>query len=92
MREIRCADGNRWNIVLVAESGGAAPDVPHIRGGRRENVAEDDAAVVLLRCSTCEGEERHVTVRSPHHDWMQMSSEELCRLITAAQASGTASA
>ncbi len=84
MREIRCADGNRWNVVLVAEPGGADP-VPDI--GER-----DSDSVVLLKCSTCEGEEQHVTVRSPHNDWMQLSGEELCELIMAARAGGTASA
>ncbi len=67
----------RWRVLLVAEAG---------------KPSSDDTDVVLLRCSTCEGEEQHVTVRSPHHDWMNMSGDELCRLISEAHARGTATA
>ncbi len=77
MREITCEDGMRWRVVLVAETGKAQ---------------RDDIDVVLLQCSTCDGEEQHVTIRSPHHDWVNMSGGELCRLITDAHARGTATA
>ncbi len=77
MREITCVDGMRWRVVLVAESG---------------QPKGEDTDIVLLQCSTCEGEEQHVTIRSPHHDWMNMSGSDLCQLITDAHARGTATA
>lgn len=91
MREITCGDGMRWKILLVAESGGAAPDAD-VRDAARHAADQEDDAVILLHCSTCEGEERHVTIRSPHHDWLTMSSGTLCELILEAQEHGTASA
>ena len=75
MREIGCGDGMRWRVeaVAAAEEDGAA-------GAAGD---ADAPRVALLRCVTCEGEPRHVTIRAPRDEWREMSEADLCRLIAA---------
>jgi hypothetical protein len=73
MREIGCGDGVRWRIEAMADS---PPDADADAGTPR---------VALLRCVTCEGEPRHVTIRAPLDEWRELSEADLCRLIAGAE-------